>query len=232
MIYAISDLHLDFTKEKDMSVFGENWQDYENKIIEYWDIVKDDDLVLIAGDISWAMKLDEAKIDLDRIDNLGGKKILLKGNHDYWWTSITKIRNLGFKSLLFLQNNAYVSNGVKICGTRGWIPRDNPDFSEHDEKIFQRELQRLELSLSTKVEDEHDEIIVMMHYPPFHRTNEPNEFEEILKKYGVSKVIYGHIHGQHAYKMPEGIINGIEYFCTSADKLDFRPIVIRSEHGF
>lgn len=230
MIYAISDLHLDYTKDKDMNIFGENWQDYEEKIIEYWDVISDDDLVLIAGDISWAMKLEDAKIDLDRIDKLKGKKILLKGNHDYWWTSISKIKDLGFESLLFLQNNAFVTHGVKICGARGWIPRDYPEFDEHDEKIFLRELQRLELSLQSKVDGDYDEIIVMMHYPPFYRTNQPNEFEEILKRYGVTKVIYGHIHGQHAFTMPEGLINGIEYFCTSADKIDFRPLLIRGNH--
>lgn len=228
MIYAISDLHLDITKEKDMNIFGDNWQDYEEKIIKYWNGIKDDDLVLIAGDISWAMKLEDAFVDLKRIDDLPGRKILLKGNHDYWWTSISKINKINFDNLEFLQNNAFVYNGIKICGTRGWNPRDFTDFSEHDEKIFQRELLRLELSLNAKVKEEFSEIIVMMHYPPFNKTNKPNEFEELFKKYKVKTVIYGHIHGKYAHNMPEGIINGIEYFCTSADKINFKPIVIRS----
>lgn len=227
MIYAISDLHLDYTKEKNMNVFGDNWQDYEEKIINNWHIINDDDLVLIAGDVSWAMRIEDAKIDLDRIDNLKGKKIILKGNHDYWWTSLNKIRELNFETIQFLQNDAFIFKDVKICGTRGWLSRDDKDFGDHDEKIFKRELIRLELSLQKKLDQEYNETIVMMHYPPFDKNNKPNEFEQLFKKYNVSKVIYGHIHGKHAYYMPEGLINGIEYFCTSADKLEFKPILVK-----
>lgn len=210
-----------------MDVFGGNWQDYEEKIIKYWNLVNEEDLVLIAGDISWAMKLEEAKIDLDRIDVLNGEKIMLKGNHDYWWTSLNKINELNLKTIKFLQNNAYVYNKTKICGARGWISRDSKEFSEHDEKVFKRELARLELSLKHKVKEDYEEIIVMMHYPPFDRYNKPNEFESIFHEYGVKKVIYGHIHGDYVHEMPEGIINGVEYFCTSADKLDFIPRLIK-----
>ncbi|MDO5027153.1 MAG: metallophosphoesterase [Tissierellia bacterium] len=227
MIYAISDLHLDHTKEKDMKIFGDGWQDYEEKIFKFWDIVDQDDLVLIAGDISWAMKIEDAKIDLDRIDSLKGKKIILKGNHDYWWTSLNKIRALGFESIEFLQNDALVFNNTRICGTRGWISRDDKDFTDHDEKVFKRELMRLELSLKYKLDQQYDQTIVMMHYPPFDRELKANEFEELFKKYGVDKVVYGHIHGKFANFMPEGLINGIEYYCTSADKLGFKPILIR-----
>lgn len=227
MIYAISDLHLDYTKEKNMDVFGDNWQDYEERILKNWDIISDDDLVLIAGDVSWAMRLEDAKIDLDRIDILKGRKLILKGNHDYWWTSLNKVREMNFNTIEFLQNDAFIYNGVKICGTRGWISRDDKDFSEHDEKIFKRELLRMELSLQKKLDQEYSQTIVMMHYPPFDKNNNPNEFEELFKKYDVSKVIYGHIHGKYAFFMPEGVINGIEYFCTSADKLEFKPVLIK-----
>ncbi len=226
MIYAISDLHLDYTKEKDMSVFGDSWKDYEERIFEHWDVVGKDDLVLISGDTSWAMTIEEAKIDLDRIDKLKGQKIIIKGNHDYWWTSLSKIKSLGLESVIFLQNDAYVYGTTRICGTRGWISRDDKDFTDHDEKVFKRELMRLELSLKHKLDKSFDKTIVMMHYPPFDKNNKPNEFEQIFKKYGVDKVIYGHIHGKYAEYMPEGLINGIEYYCTSADKLEFKPILI------
>lgn len=227
MIYAISDLHLDITKEKDMNVFGGNWNDYENRIFKNWEKINDDDLVLIPGDISWAMSIKDAFKDLYRIDMLKGQKILLKGNHDYWWSSISKLNNLDLPSIHFLQNTSFVYKGVKICGTRGWNPRDYSDFNSHDEKIFQRELLRMELSLSHKVDESFDEIIVMMHYPPFNKDNTPNEYEDLFKKYKVTKVIYGHIHGEHANHLPKGLINGIEYFCSSGDYINFDPILIK-----
>lgn len=227
MIYAISDLHLDITKEKDMNVFGDSWDDYENRIFNNWEIIKDDDLVLIAGDISWAMTLEDAKLDLSRIDSMPGEKILLKGNHDYWWSSLNKIINCDFKTLKFLQNNAFVYKDTRICGTRAWMSKDDPDFSAHDEKIFSRELNRLELSLTSPI-GVFDETIVMLHYPPFNRDGSPNEFEEVFKSHNVSTVIYGHIHGKHANLTPEGNINGIQYICTSADKLEFKPYLVRS----
>ena len=140
MIYGLSDLHLDYTKKKSMDVFGDNWKNYEERIFENWNnIVKEEDLVLIPGDISWAMYMEDAYIDLERIDNLPGKKILLRGNHDYWWQSLKKLNNLGFKSLNFLQNNSFFLKETNFCGTRGWDPRDSNGFSEEDEKIFKRE---------------------------------------------------------------------------------------------
>lgn len=227
MIYAISDLHLDVTKEKDMNVFGDRWDDYENRIFKNWEIIQDDDLVLIAGDISWAMSLEDARKDLDRIDDIPGTKLLMKGNHDYWWSSLNKIKQCNFKSLHFLQNNSFVYKGTRICGTRGWISKDDPEFTDQDEKIFNRELNRLILSLDDKKED-YEETIVMLHYPPFNKDGSPNEYEAIFKKYDIKTVMYGHIHGDHVNRTPEGIINGIEYICTSADKLEFKAILIRS----
>lgn len=227
MIYAIADLHLDYTKEKDMGVFGDNWEDYENRIFKNWEKIREDDLVLIPGDISWALRLEDAKIDLDRIDRLAGRKILLKGNHDYWWISLNKLSKLGLETIGFLQNNSFVYKNTRICGTRGWISTDEKDFSDHDRKVFDRELARLELSLQDKVSESYDETIVIMHYPPFFKDGRPNEFEDIFHKYGVSKVIYGHIHGPRAHYMPEGQIHGVEYFCVSADKLAFDPVIIR-----
>ena len=122
MIYAIADLHFDFSKEKPMDIFGENWVGHEEKIINNWiDLIKDEDLILLPGDISWALKLNEAIDDLNRIDELPGKKVIIKGNHDYWWSSLLKLNSLNFKSIFFLQNNSYVFNEFGIAGTRGWI---------------------------------------------------------------------------------------------------------------
>lgn len=226
MIYAIADLHLDITKEKDMNVFGDNWQDYENRIFDNWKkIIKDDDLVLLPGDISWAMNIDEALFDLNRIDELPGTKIILKGNHDFWWSSLNKLKNLNFKTIHFLQNNSFVFNGVRIVGTRGWISKDSLEFTEHDEKIFNRELERLKLSINNKVENYH-KTIAIMHYPPFDKKLKPNEFENIFKENNIYNVIYGHIHGKYAFNMPHGEINGIKYYCVSADKLNFIPEII------
>lgn len=224
MIYAIADLHLDATKDKDMNIFGPNWDDYENRIFSNWKkIVRDEDLVLIPGDISWAMKVENAVSDLKRIEKLPGRKILLKGNHDYWWSSLNKLNSLGFKTIQFLQNNSFVYKGIRIVGTRGWISRDTNNFNENDEKILNRELERLKLSINHKPEENFFKTIAMMHYPPFNKDMKPNEFENLFKQYGIKIVLYGHIHGPAAFTMPEGEINGIRYYCLSADKLNFIP---------
>lgn len=229
MIFAIADLHLDITKEKDMSVFGGNWDNYEEKIFGNWNKnIKEDDLVLIPGDISWAMKLEDAKLDLDRIEKLNGTKIILKGNHDFWWTSLSKLNRLNYKSIYFLQNNSYRYKDTLIVGTRGWDSRDSIGFNDQDEKIFQRELIRLEISINDAINKnkDYDEIIAIMHYPPFDRKYLPNEFEEIFIKYNIKKVIYGHIHGDKGSKMPNKEINGIRYYFVSGDFIDFNPVMI------
>ena len=161
MIYAIADLHLDYTEEKSMEVFGEGWANYQERIFENWENkITDDDTVLIPGDISWAMDIKNAKVDLSRINNLKGKKILMKGNHDYWWSSLKKLDELNLESLHFLQNNHFEVEDYDICGTRGWISRDNKDFNDHDEKIFNRELIRLENSFK---ESKSENRIVLLH---------------------------------------------------------------------
>lgn len=229
MIYAIADLHLDITKEKDMSVFGGNWENYEEKIFTNWNkIVSKEDLVLIPGDISWALKLEDAILDLNRIDDLNGKKIILKGNHDYWWASLKKLNALEFKTINFLQNNSYYYENKLIVGTRGWESRDSINFDTDDEKIFLRELNRLELSINEGINTykDYEEIIAILHFPPFNRDLKPNEFEDVFKKYGIKKVIYGHIHGAAANNMPQGKINNITYYCVSGDLIDFKPVAI------
>lgn len=222
MIYAIADLHFDFSKKKPMDIFGENWINHEEKIIKNWiDIVNEDDLVIIPGDISWALKLDEAIADLERIDSLPGKKVLLKGNHDYWWSSLSKLNGLKLNSLFFLQNNSFKYREFGIAGTRGWIARDNEEFTPDDEKIFVRELSRLKLSLDSLREVENK--IAIIHYPPFNMDLSPNEFVDVMKEYGVKTCLYGHLHSEGHKFVVEGNIQGINFHCVSCDYVDFVP---------
>lgn len=222
MIYGIGDLHLDYSKKKPMDVFGENWEDHEEEIFENWrDIVKDGDLVLLPGDISWALKLDEAYNDLVKIDELPGRKIISKGNHDYWWGSQKKMRELNLETIKFLHNNSYIYNNIGIAGTRGWRSEDAEGFDSHDEKIFQRELNRLDLSLSS-IRKKVDLKIVMIHYPPFNMGAIPNAFVDLMEEYNVDICIYGHLHAEGHRHVVEGNIQGIEFYCVSSDYIEFK----------
>lgn len=220
MIYSISDLHLDYTKEKTMSIFGDRWEDYEERIFHNWkETVRDDDLVLVAGDISWAMNLQSAYYDLIRIDEMPGKKVFIKGNHDYWWSSLNKNNSLNLESIFFLQNNYFEFNNFCIVGTRGWdfITEESEGYN-----IYRRELLRLELSLNSAPKGK--EKICMLHYPPFTNEGLPDDFHHILKEHGVKKCVYGHLHGPGLINVVEGVVDGVEYFCTSSDYLEFKPI--------
>lgn len=223
MIYAIGDLHLDYSKEKPMDVFGPKWANHEEKIFNNWKkIINAEDLVLIPGDISWALKLDEAYKDLGRIDKLPGKKILSKGNHDYWWESKKKMTNLKLESISFLQNNSFIYNNIGISGTRGWISEDIEGFDSHDEKIFSRELNRLDLSLSS-IRGNIDKKIALLHYPPFNLDLTPNKFVDLMKRHNVDICIYGHLHSEgHKYAV-EGLVEGIKFYCVASDYTDFVP---------
>jgi hypothetical protein len=229
MIYAIGDLHFDFSKEKPMDIFGDKWVKHEEKIINNWkSLVKGEDLVILPGDISWALKLDTARYDLERIDKLPGKKVIIKGNHDYWWASLNKLNKLELETIFFLQNNSYKYNDIGISGTRGWIAKDNDDFKADDEKIFERELQRLRLSLENLEGVNHK--IAIMHYPPFNMDLSPDEFVEIMKAHGVKTCLYGHLHAEgHKYAV-EGSIEGINFHCVSSDYIDFKPKLVVSDN--
>lgn len=223
MIYSIADLHFDDTGDKSMDIFGDNWKDHEKNIIENWNkTIKEDDLVLIPGDISWALKCEDAYEDLKKIDELPGKKIISKGNHDYWWQSLKKINQFEFSTISFLQNNSFIFNGVGITGTRGWSPIDRVQEDSHDKKIYLRELNRLKLSLES-LEYKPEKIITMLHYPPFNSDLSPNEFVDVMKEYEVDICIYGHLHSEgHRYSV-EGIIEGIEFHLIASDYIDFMP---------
>ncbi len=229
MIYAIGDLHFDSSKQKPMDIFGDNWMNHQEKIILDWEKkVKKDDLVLVPGDISWALKLNEAIEDLKLINSLPGKKVFIKGNHDYWWEGISKLRGLGLTSIEFIRNSSYIYKNIAIVGTRGWASRDSEGFDESDEKIFKRELLRLEASL-VSINQKVDKKIAMLHYPPFNNKLQANEFVKILKDYNVDICIYGHLHAEgHNYSI-EGLVEGIDFHLVASDYLDFKLKLLLEE---
>lgn len=225
-LYAISDLHLALSTDKPMDIFGGHWTNHDKKIKENWiDKVREEDTVLIAGDISWSMKQDDSKVDLDWINELPGKKIISKGNHDYWWTTVSKLNKM-YENTRFLQNNYYTYNDYAICGTRGWIDPSSDKFSAKDRKIYARELLRIKLSLDAAKKDGFNKIIAMIHYPPFSEEGRESEFMKIFKEYNVEKVIYGHLHGAGTITAIEGNIEGVEYIMTSCDFINFNPVKI------
>lgn len=225
-LFAISDLHLALSGEKPMDVFGIHWLNHDEKIRNNWlQKIGEDDTVLISGDISWSMNMEEGIKELDWINSLPGRKIITKGNHDYWWGSIRKLNSM-YDKMNFIQNNFFTYENYAICGTRGWICPGVDRFNSHDEKVYSRELIRLKLSLDEAVKQEFNQFIVMLHYPPTNDKFEESGFTEILKEYGVEKVIYGHLHGPSLNHLFEGEKDGIEYIVTSADYINFDPIRI------
>ena len=231
-LFALADPHLGLTVDKPMHIFGAHWQNHETLLRENWlDTVGSDDTVLIAGDISWAMHLHEVIADLRFLDQLPGEKILLRGNHDYWWASMNKLQELcereDFRSLRFLRNNSLLlRNGDVVCGTRGWLLPDDPEFSADDLKIYQREIGRLDLSLqaASKIRREGSRLIACLHYPPFNREYQPNEITDRLSAAGADLCVYGHIHGERARSRPPVVIGPTKYYLTSADAIAFKPL--------
>lgn len=226
-IFAIADLHFDYKKEKPMDVFGANWENHEENIIKNWqNTVSKSDLVLIPGDISWALKLNDAVNDLKRIDELPGIKIVGKGNHDYWWSTTSKLNKLNLNTIKFIKNNFYKFNDYIICGTKGWDTMEEHSDEVSNKKVFLRELNRLKMSIES-AKSEKGEIIVMLHYPPFDSSGCPNEFFELMKKHNVSTCIYGHLHGEEGHKnIKEGLVETIKVHCVSSDYLKFKPKLI------
>ena len=219
-IYAISDLHLSVNNPKPMDIFGPTWEGYLDKIFADWKAkVSDDDIVLLAGDFSWAMKLEEAKADFDMLKDLPGKKIIIRGNHDYWWKSISAVRNVLPLGFYAIQNDALKFGDYIICGTRLWnLPDVNKSLSAEDDKIYKRELIRLEMTLQNaqKMKTGDEKIICMVHYPPYTFKEEDNEVTLLMEKYGVYKVVYGHIHAMCKQNLVLNK-NGITYYLTSCD---------------
>ncbi len=226
-LYAIGDLHFGKAVNKPMDIFGQNWENHREKIIKNWiDTVGEEDTVLLVGDTSWGINLNQAIPDLEDIHQLAGNKILIKGNHDYWWSTLRKLNSL-YESMYFLQNNYYEYKEYAICGARGWLCPNETKFEEEDEKIYKREKERLKLSLDAAKKDGFEKIIVITHYPPTNDKLEESEFTKLYEEYKVEKVIYGHLHGKESFK--GGLIgerNGVEYKLVSCDYTDFNLVKI------
>ena len=227
-IWGLADLHLSTNVDKPMDIFGEEWANYVSRIKDGWENrVNDSDLVIIPGDISWAMHLRDALDDLKWIGKLPGHKLLLRGNHDYWWESISKIRRSLPPRMYALQNDYFAWEGWAICGSRGWLcPGDTRFDEEKDQKIYLRELQRLELSLKSAFQEGYRNIITALHFPPFNVFREPSGFTELLSSYGVKTCIYGHLHAEAKKTAYEGYLNGVQYIFVAADWLGFCPALL------
>lgn len=228
-IYAISDLHLALSVDKPMDVFGGEWADYMDKLKENWrSAVGENDTVLVPGDVSWATYLNQAYADFSFIDGLPGRKVISKGNHDYWWTTKSKLDKFlaenGFSSILFMHNNSYEIEGTAVCGTRGWNMPGEEGFNAEDARIYQRELQRLELSLKSAGAKDGGRIIAALHFPPFNSKGVFSGFLDIMQRYHVQTCIYGHLHGEARRNAVEGLVDGIGFRLVSADHLRFMPV--------
>ncbi len=226
-IFAISDLHLSTVVEKPMNVFGEGWEGHFEKICADWrEKVSEDDVVLLGGDLSWGISVAEAKPDYDLISALPGRKVVVRGNHDYYWDTLTKMQK-AFPDFLFLQNNCIRIGKLLVVGSRGWtIPTE--DVTAEDKKIYDRELIRLNLSLGAmdRVRKEDDYIVALLHYPPFDAKYDDTEVTTLLEKHNVNAVTYGHLHGKNVRVNPRVVKNDIPYYLTSCDLICNRLVFI------
>lgn len=223
-VYSISDLHLSGLSDKPMDIFGAGWENHFEKIKSDWrSKVCDDDIVLICGDISWGTVLEEGLYDLCSLKQLKGKKVFIRGNHDYWWNGITKLRDRApDDTFYFLQNDCIRFDGYVICGSRGWSCPGSSDYTERDEKLYLREAERFKLCFKEvqKVKQENDKLLAMIHYPPFSLKSTDTLFTKMFEENSVDKVVFGHIHGEN-YFPRQTFKNGIEYILTSCDKVGF-----------
>lgn len=229
-IFAIGDLHLSFDNriEKPMDVFGPSWEDHAERLKEAWTKkITEDDVVIVPGDISWGLRLEEALEDLDWISKLPGRKVFIRGNHDLWWQSIGKINKL-HEDMTFLQNNCFMlDDETAICGSRGWVCPGSEEFDEQDQKIYDRELLRLEMSLKDAKDRGAKEIICALHFPPTNDKKQPSGFTKLMEEYKVKRCIYGHLHGKDGFKNAlTKVLNGVEYKLVSLDYLECEPVEI------
>ena len=225
-LYAIGDLHLCLGAPKPMDVFGGAWVGYMDKLRQGIRVIGPEDTTVLMGDLSWALDLPSAKADFAWIQQIPGRKIILKGNHDYWWSTAAKFEKFckenEFTQMNLLNNNCYFYEDYAICGTRGWFFEEEKSGT-HDEKVFRRELMRLEASLKAAGEREK---LVFLHYPPRYKGYTCQEILDILEKYGVRQCFYGHLHGASHKLAMEGLWDGVYYRLLSADYLDFRPYLV------
>ncbi len=225
-LYAIGDLHLSLGADKPMDIFGGAWVGYMDKLREGLSVIKPEDTTVLLGDLSWALDLSGAKDDFAFVNEIPGRKIILKGNHDYWWSTATKFYQFcaenGFSDQYILNNNCYFYEDYAICGTRGWFYEEERS-GEHDEKVFKRELCRLETSLQAAGDKEK---IVFLHYPPRYKGYECTEILALLAKYDVRKCYYGHLHGASHGLAMEGVWDSVDFRLVAADHLNFKPYMV------
>ena len=223
-LYAIGDLHLSLASNKPMDVFGAGWTNYVERIREGFSALTEDDVTVLCGDLSWAMGLEESLEDFRFIDALPGKKYIIKGNHDYWWNTASKMKKFfeanGLTTLEVMHNNCFLYGDVALCGTRGWFYEEDAAAGSHNDKVLQRELGRLETSLKAAGEREK---ICFLHYPPLYHGYRCEEVLKLLKQYDVKRCCYGHLHGPSHRLAVRGAAEGIEFTMVSADYLSFCP---------
>lgn len=229
--FVLSDLHLSGDPpDKPMDVFGPQWENHRERIIRAWrETVREEDYIFVGGDISWAMRLEEALPDLCLLADLPGTKILLRGNHDYWWSGVGKMTRVTGGKLLFLYNNFIPIGEAALCGTRGWIAPGDQRFTAEDETVFAREVSRLDRSLAMAREAGYTRLIAATHYPPFNERKEPTEMLAVAARYGVTQYIYGHLHDEQSFRQVPREWEGIRLYLTSADYLQFVPLEIPME---
>lgn len=227
-LYVIGDLHLSLGTDKPMDVFGGAWRGYVEKLREGLSVIRPEDTTVLLGDLSWALDMKGAREDFAFINAIPGRKIILKGNHDYWWTTAAKFYKFcdanGFSDLFILNNNAYEYDEIAICGTRGWFFEENAAAGSHNDKVFKRELIRLETSLKAAGDREK---YCFLHYPPRYRGYECPEILALLKAYDVTLCCYGHLHADSHKMALEGWYDGTEYRLCAADYIDFRPVRLK-----
>ena len=235
-LFALSDLHLAHVVDKPMTVFGDKWKNHTLLIEEFWhELVSDDDVVILGVDISWAKNLDEALPDLQFIDRLPGQKILLRGNHDYWWTSLKKMYELceqeDMNTIHFLRNNALRFGSFLIGGSRGWLLPSDDEFTGQDQKIFDRELIRMQLSLDemkAQIKRGNGGLtpVFVMHYPPISPNGEGSAMSELLSQAELPLCVFGHIHHKLPYYLTSPLLDQVRYVLTSADQVNFKPVLL------
>ncbi len=227
-LYAIGDLHLSFGTNKPMDVFGGVWNNYVDKLLEGLSVIGPEDTTVLLGDLTWALDLSGAKEDFAFINAIPGRKIILKGNHDYWWSTAKKFYTFcqenEFSDMYILNNNAYEYEDIAICGTRGWFFEEDAAAGSHNDKIFKREMIRLETSLK---QAQGKRIFCFLHYPPRYRGYECPEILELLKTYGAELCCYGHLHGDSHKLAIEGEYDGVDFRLCAADFLRFKPLRIK-----
>ena len=227
-LYAMGDLHLSLGVDKPMDVFGGAWKGYMDKLREGLSVIGPEDTTVLLGDLSWGLDMEQSAPDFAFINAIPGRKIILKGNHDYWWTTATKFYKFceakGFSDMYILNNNCYEHEDVAICGTRGWFFEEDAAVGSHNDKVFKRELIRLEASLKAAGEKEK---LCFLHYPPRYRGYECPEILNLLQRYGVTACYYGHLHGDSHKLAIEGLHDGVEFRLCAADFVNFTPIRIK-----